>query len=668
MPNQLSDQPSLYLQQHANQPVDWMPWTEEAFSLAQKLDKPIIISIGYSACHWCHVMSEESFEDSYIASIMNRHFVCIKVDREERPDVDQTYLEAIHMFNQSAGWPLNVFCLPDGRPFWGGTYFPKEDQGQGIVPWPQVLMRIADHYKREKSELEENANNVVSNLLHANNGLSSNENEWDNELLLHSAKAICDSHDDQDGGFTPAPKFPSPMKIDFLLAIRESQAVRLNQTLAEKIDHSVQTTLTKMASGGMYDQIGGGFFRYSVDAQWHTPHFEKMLYDNALLLSTYSKAHQRFPHPLYQEVVGQTIDWLVGNMQDKNGGFYSSVNADSEEGEGEFYLWKYSEIEKILNKEEVQEFAQAYDIKEEGNFTEEKSLPRRNYKIEEEGKSYLEHKNKILAFRNKRIEPTRDKKKIAVWNSLLIRGLVDASRAFYRKDWLQIAIDLNEWMSKSLLSNQNEVSSISFENNQLSQLSFLDDYAIWAESLLCLSSLSDWVKPGSSSSYIKQAENLTLSAIEKFKDKQICGFYFSEEQNDNPAQVRKKFWYDNATPSANSSLLRVFSTLYQLTDKEVWLTEFKEARAGYPNLCRQAPQGIGQALSSIAEEAVGLVTLTCPITQIDEIVHEISQKPYRPIFISSLKENLKTNGILRIGKTFEDEVKETNQLIETLFS
>ena len=668
MPNQLTDQPSLYLQQHANQPVDWMPWTEEAFSLAQKHDKPIIISIGYSACHWCHVMSEESFDDSYIASIMNRHFVCIKVDREERPDIDQTYLEAIRMFNQSAGWPLNVFCLPDGRPFWGGTYFPKEDQGQGIVPWPQVLMRIADHYKRDKSELEENANNVVSNLLHANNGLSSSENEWENELLLHSAKAICDSHDDLEGGFTPAPKFPSPMKIDFLLAIRESQAVRFNQVLADKIDLSVQTTLTKMASGGMYDQIGGGFFRYSVDTQWHIPHFEKMLYDNALLLSTYSKAHQKYPTRLYEEIVSQTIDWLIGNMQDHNGGFYSSVNADTEEGEGEFYLLKYSEIEKVLNTGEAQEFANAFTINKEGNFAEDKSLPRRNSTIEKEGKSYNEQKRSVLSYRNNRIAPSRDKKKITVWNALLIRGLVDASRAFHRKDWLEIAINLNEWMTENLLSSRNHVSSISFENNQLSDLSFLDDYAIWAESLLCLSSLSDWVKPGSSSIFIKQAENITLSTIEKFKDKQICGFYFSEKLNHNPAQVRKKFWYDNATPSANSSLLRVFSTLHQLTNKESWLMEFKEARAGYPNLCKQAPQGIGHALSSITEEAVGIVTISCHENQIDAIILKLSQKPYRPIFISTNIDDLKTKSTLKIGKTFEYKIKESEQLVEKIFS
>ena len=298
MPNQLSHQSSLYLQQHANQPVQWMPWTQEAFDIAKKLDKPIILSIGYSACHWCHVMSVESFQDSYIASIMNRHFVCIKVDREERPDIDQTYLEAVRMFNQSAGWPLNVFCLPNGRPFWGGTYFPKEDKGGEIVPWPQVLMRISEHYKREKGELEENANNVVSNLLHANNALSSRANEWNNKLLLSAAKSICDSHDDIEGGFTPAPKFPSPMKIDFLLSIRESQAVRLNENFSDKIDLSITATLSKMACGGIYDHLGGGFFRYSVDSKWQVPHFEKMLYDNALLLSTYSRAFQRFKKPV----------------------------------------------------------------------------------------------------------------------------------------------------------------------------------------------------------------------------------------------------------------------------------------------------------------------------------------------------------------------------------
>lgn len=668
MPNQLSDQPSLYLQQHANQPVDWMPWGKEAFALAQKLDKPILLSIGYSACHWCHVMSKESFEDTYIGSLMNRHFICVKVDREERPDVDQTYLEAIRMFNQSAGWPLNVFCLPDGRPFWGGTYFPIEDQGQGIVPWPQVLMRIADHYKREKAELEENANNVVSNLLHANNGMSSNKNEWQNQLLLEAAKSICDSHDDQDGGFTPAPKFPSPMKIDFLLAIHEAQSMRNNSAFTQKIGQSVQRTLTKMAAGGMYDQIGGGFFRYSVDAQWHVPHFEKMLYDNSLLISTYSKAYQKLSLSFFSEIVSQTIDWLLQDMREGNGGFYSSIHADSEDGEGEYYLWTASEIKNILTKHESEEFMHAYEVSEKGNFEDGKSLPRRNFTTENELESFCVQKRALLECRSKRVQPSRDKKKITVWNALLVRGLVDSSRAFLRTDWLKIAIDLNEWMTQSLLTDKNEVFSISFENDQLSNLSFLDDYAIWAESLLILSSLSDWIMPGSSARYIEQAEKITLSAIDKFKDRQICGFYFNEKSTDNPAQVQKKFWYDNATPSANSSLLRVFSTLYQITGKEVWLEEYKEARAGYPNLCRQAPQGIGHALCAITEEAVGISTLSCSPEQTDEVVKEISKYPYRPIFIFSNNENTDQKAVLKIGTDFEEESSNPAELIKKIFS
>jgi uncharacterized protein YyaL (SSP411 family) len=528
MPNQLSHQSSLYLKQHANQPVQWMPWTQEAFDIAKKLDKPIILSIGYSACHWCHVMSVESFQDSYVASIMNRHFVCIKVDREERPDIDQTYLEAVRMFNQSAGWPLNVFCLPNGRPFWGGTYFPKEDKGEEIVPWPQVLMRIAEHYKREKGELEENANNVVSNLLHANNALSSSPNEWNNELLLSAAKTICDSHDDIEGGFTPAPKFPSPMKIDFLLSIRESQAVRLNEKFSDKIDLSITTTLSKMACGGIYDQLGGGFFRYSVDSKWQVPHFEKMLYDNALLLSTYSRAFQRFKNPIFKKVVEQTIEWLYQKMADEDGGYFSSISADSNEGEGEYYLWKYVEIEKILGSMDAAKFADAYGISQEGNFESDKSLPVRKNQSEQEIFLYEELEKKLLENRENKTEPVKDKKKITSWNALLIRGLVDAARAFNRKDWLQKALDLNKWMSDDLTIEGSDISSILFENQKLSPLSFLDDFAFWAESLLNLSSISDWAEKGSSQKFIQQAEQITLSAIKNFKDDEQCGFYFSK--------------------------------------------------------------------------------------------------------------------------------------------
>jgi uncharacterized protein YyaL (SSP411 family) len=668
MPNQLSDQSSLYLQQHSNQPIEWMPWSKKAFALAKKLDKPIIVSIGYSACHWCHVMSDESFEDSYIASIMNRHFVCIKVDREERPDVDQTYLEAVRMFNQSAGWPLNVFCLPDGRPFWGGTYFPKEDKGQNIVPWPQVLMRIADHFKRERGELEENANNVVSNLLHANDALSSDKNDWRNELLLHSAKAICDSHDNKEGGFSSAPKFPSPMKIDFLLSIREAQSVRLNKTIATEVDRSIETTLSKMASGGLYDHIGGGFFRYSVDEKWQIPHFEKMLYDNALLLSTYSRANHRFPTPLFGDIVSQTIDWIITNMKSEQGGYFSSVNADNEEGEGEYYLWTLPEIKKVLKEHNANSFGKAYGITKEGNFEQQKSLPRRNNNFSENEEAFNECKRILLSIRKQRPEPCRDKKQILAWNALLIRGFVDAARAFHRKDWLQNAIDLNNWMTENLLTTDFIISSISFENGKVSNLAFLDDYAYWAESLLALSSISDWINPGSSKQYVQQAEDITLTAINKFKDKKKCGFFFSEENTDIPARARKKFWYDNATSSANSSLLRIFSTLHHLTDKTVWKKEYEEAIAGYPNLSKQAPQGIGHALSAITDEAIGLCSIVCNTVHTEEILFKIAQNPYRPIFLNIEKEKMSDRITLNVGKKFSEEIKTPEEVFETIFS
>jgi uncharacterized protein YyaL (SSP411 family) len=667
MKNLLSEEPSLYLQQHSKQPVNWMPWGKEAFELAHKADKPLIVSIGYSACHWCNVMSKESFEDTYIASIMNRHFICIKVDREERPDIDQTYLEAVRMFNQSAGWPLNVFCLPDGRPFWGGTYFPNQDNGQGIVPWPQVLMRISDHFKKERQELDENASNVVKNLIHANNALSSVESEWSNELLLLSAKNICESHDDKNGGFTPAPKFPSPMKIDFLLAIRESQSIRTNQKLAHQIDHSIKTTLSKMGNGGIYDQIGGGFFRYSIDEKWHTPHFEKMLYDNALLLSSYSRAYQRFKSPIYKEKVEQTIHWLIRTMTDEDGGFFSSINADNEKGEGEYYFWEYEELEKVLEKDDFQKFVDAYWVSESGSLENGKSLPILKNDSQNDSVSFEGIKKTLLKNRNERPKPSRDKKKITSWNALLVSGFVDAARAFDRKEWAQLAYELNKWMTKNLISKEGDICSILFENKNLSSHAYLDDYAFWAEAILNLSSISESIISGSSKELISDAEKITLFALEKFNDPKLCGFFFNEDGNNKPAQVRKKFWYDNATPSANSSLLNVFSSLYLLTEKESWLKEYQVLRAGYPNLTRQAPHGIGHALRAISEYEIGKCKITCSPNQVEEIMSEIAKKPYRMIFISTGKKT-ETDLTLQVGNDFKEKIKLPKDCVKKIFS
>ena len=304
MQNRLSKENSLYLKQHAGNPVDWYPWGEVALAAARESDKPLLVSIGYSACHWCHVMAHECFEDEYIAGLMNQHFICVKVDREERPDVDQVYMEAVQMIQHSGGWPLNVFCLPDGRPFFGGTYFPPEDRGNGLIPWPQLLMRIADFYQRSRAELEKNAEAIQKNIQSATMIIpdESTREPWD-ALLVDAARGICGNHDDQYGGFGGAPKFPPSMSLNFLGVGQNSCILKDDTELKQRIQTVCQTTLRAMACGGLFDQFGGGFARYSVDKYWRIPHFEKMLYDNALLIDAYMRGWLDNRDPLYASVV-----------------------------------------------------------------------------------------------------------------------------------------------------------------------------------------------------------------------------------------------------------------------------------------------------------------------------------------------------------------------------
>ena len=314
MSNRLAQESSLYLRQHAKNPVHWWPWCDEAFAQAKKLNKPVLVSVGYSSCHWCHVMAHESFEQPYNAELMNKHFVCIKVDREEKPEVDKLMMDAVQMIQGHGGWPLNCFCLPDGRPFFGGTYFPPEDRGHGQVPWPQLLMRVADFYHSNKNELMANADAIAKNLIHLTVAPDANGLAPTPQDLIEAAKRICENHDDTYGGFSGAPKFPTPSVIDFLLGIRATHAADHDATLATRLDAVITITLGAMARGGLYDQIGGGFHRYCVDRDWTVPHFEKMLYDNAQLIGTYAEAWARYRDPLYLAVVEETIDWLNREM------------------------------------------------------------------------------------------------------------------------------------------------------------------------------------------------------------------------------------------------------------------------------------------------------------------------------------------------------------------
>ena len=668
MPNRLAQERSLYLLQHADNPVDWFPWGDEAFAKAREEDKPVLVSIGYSACHWCHVMARESFGDDYVAEVMNRHFVCVKVDREERPDVDHVYVEAVQMFNQSAGWPLNVFCLPDGRPFWGGTYFPREDKGGGLVPWPQLLMRIADHYARSKDELAENADNVVKNLVHANDAQTGSPREWSPRILLEAARKLCSAHDDEFGGFTPAPKFPSPMKLDFLVSLRESSACSGDAALAKRIDETAPLTLSAMAKGGLFDQVGGGFCRYSVDARWKIPHFEKMLYDNALLLSTYARAHRRYREPLYAAVVEETIGWLLRDLLGPDGLFHAALDADSEGEEGKHYVWTPEEVAAVLPAEEAAGFCETYDVTLAGNFENGASNPVLTADEPETRRKWAEARQTLLAARNIRPRPTRDDKQLASWNALLVRGLAEASLSFGRKDWLAMARDLADAILFTHFPADACPHSVRHPGLAASGPAFLDDYAFLAESLLSLASVIDWLDPGTSCHYQAEAVRVVEAAMERHRDPSRPGFFFTANEDEAPGGARKKLWYDNALPAGNSSLLRVFSTLRALTGEEFWEQQFAEARAAYPKLALRIPQGMGHALSSLVEEAMGIAVVTIKEASVEAIAQALAAQPYRPVHIRVTEaKDAPVGYTLCVNETCLPPAEEVASIIQALF-
>jgi uncharacterized protein len=668
MSNRLEKESSLYLRQHAENPVNWYPWGEEAFVAAREEGKPLLVSVGYSACHWCHVMARESFENAYIADIMNNHFICVKVDREERPDIDHVYVEAVQMFNQSAGWPLNVFCLPDGKPFWGGTYFPAEDKGQGIVPWPQLLMRIADHYKRTKEEMVENAENVVKNLVHANDAQSSGDVQWDHGVLLEAARNLCSSHDDEHGGFSPAPKFPSPMKMDFLLTIRESHACSQTLGMGERIDAIALKTLSIMGRGGLFDQLGGGFARYSVDDEWKIPHFEKMLYDNALLLATYSRAMRRIPDPLFAAVAEETVQWLILDMLSPEGGFYSSRDADSEGEEGKHYAWTPEQVKEILGENEGTTFCEAYDVTIEGNFEQGTSNLVLLCLDFEKRLSLASHRKKLLEARSKRTAPTRDEKQVTAWNALLIRGLAEAGFAFGRKDWLTLARDTADWVWDKLRDEDGTLHAVRYPGANASGPGFLDDYAFLAEALITLASFIDWIQPGASATYQARGIELAETALARFRDPELSGFYFTADDQEAPAKARKKLWYDNALPSGNSSLLKVFASLQQLTGEPRWFREFSKARAAYPNLARRVPQGIGHALAALGEQAIGIAVIKIKDAPIEPLVEILRQKPYRLIHLRTTEAAEQPRGYqLCVGTECKEPSENASEILRLLY-
>jgi len=635
MPNRLSEENSLYLQQHASNPVEWYPWGEEALKAAETSGKPLLVSIGYSACHWCHVMAHESFEDEYIAGIMNKHFICVKVDREERPDLDQIYMEAVQMIQQQGGWPLNVFCLPDGRPFFGGTYFPPEDRGQGLIPWPQICMRIADFYKRSKGELIENAESIQKNILAGTQAASTGgaSSDWNPECLLEAAQGICGNHDDQYGGFGEAPKFPPAMSLNFLRALRPAA----ESDLAARIDEVSHITLRAMAHGGLFDQFGGGFARYSVDAHWLIPHFEKMLYDNALLIDAYTRAWLDTQDPLYAAVVEETIGWLDREMSAPSGSFYAALDADSEGEEGRYYVWTPEQVDSVLGPSLARELRAAYNITKEGNFELGKSNPALVEADFVVRVKLADARRQLRECREaERVSPGKDTKISTAWNGMMIRALADAGFYFDRPEWTQRARKAIDFLWSELVTETPEgiqLKAVYYERGGAKVDAFLHDYALLAEACLAVASKIDWVEPGNSATYQARAQACVDQAMRCFTDEHSIGYYFTAEGAETPV-ARRKEWFDNATPSGNSVMLHALSGLHALTGDGRYAAEFEATLPAYADYAGKVAAGVAHGLEAAATYQSGVVVIKVGVdVDMNALRNALADKAWRRTFI-----------------------------------
>ncbi len=563
MSNRLKNQTSPYLLQHANNPVDWFPWGEEALSKAKTENKLILVSIGYSACHWCHVMEHESFEDQDVADIMNSFFVCIKIDREVRPDIDQIYMDAVQLMTGSGGWPLNCFCLPDQRPIYGGTYFKKED-------WKSLLRNLADYWQQKPDE-------AVAYAVRLTEGINKTELlvkigeevEYSKTDVLAIFDTWKRSFDLVEGGYNRIPKFPLPNNWQFML--------RYAHLMNDDVAHTAsRVTLQKMAFGGIYDQIGGGFARYSVDGRWHIPHFEKMLYDNAQLVSLYSEAFQYTPDPIYKHVVFECLEFIEREMTAADGGFYSAIDADSEGVEGKFYSFTKDEIKTILGDDEAL-FSIFYQVTEEGNWVEEgTNVFNRKFENAElalqlgisvtelESKISLA-KSKLLKARSLRIRPGLDNKILASWNGMMLKAYSDAYRVFGDAKFLEIAKASADFICEKLINSNQLIRVYHLDMLQADHsVAFLDDYAFVIDGLIGL------YEACFDESYLQIAKQLTENAISEFYD-QKSGMFFYTAKSGEQLIARKQEIIDNVIPSSNSMMAHNLFKMGHFYDQNEYL-------------------------------------------------------------------------------------------------
>ena len=591
MPNRLANETSPYLLQHAENPVDWYPWGEEALNRARDEDRPILLSIGYSACHWCHVMERESFENDDIAALMNEHFVNIKVDREERPDLDAVYMEAVQMLTGSGGWPMTVFLTPEGRPFYGGTYFPPDDR-QGMPGFPRLLAAASQAYQTNKSEIER-VTRQLSDQMGRSGQMPRGFTPLTTEVMHNAYSQLATQFDHLNGGFGNAPKFPQPMTPEFLLRYYRHG---FNARALEM----VELTLQKMAYGGMYDQVGGGFHRYSTDAYWLVPHFEKMLYDNALLARLYLHAWQITGNPLYRRITEETLDYVLREMTDPAGGFYSAQDADSEGVEGKFFVWTPNELRPLLG-DDADLIMGYYGVTEHGNFEGSNILnvprPSADYANQQSisgealSDAIARARTTLLEVREQRIHPLLDDKVLTSWNGLMLRAFAEAGAALDRPDYLDAARNNAAFLLDNMRDTDGRILR-TWRNGEAKLLGYLEDYACLADGLLALHEAT--LEPRWLQEAVAAADG--MNAL--FWDDAVGGFYDTGSDHEQLV-IRPRDVFDNAQPCGSSVATDVLLRLGVITGNEDYSSKGATPLRALQQLLGRAPAATGHWLAAL---------------------------------------------------------------------
>jgi uncharacterized protein YyaL (SSP411 family) len=578
--NRLARESSPYLRQHAGNPVDWYPWGEEAFARARTEDKPVLLSVGYSACHWCHVMERESFEDPDIARLMNESFVSVKVDREERPDVDHVYMQAVQAMTRHGGWPMTVFLTPDGVPFYGGTYFPPADR-HGLPGFPRVLRGVAEAWRQRRGEILESGRSLVEELGQAER-LRDSTRLLTEEVLWSGFRGLAAEFDDRDGGVAHAPKFPQPMLWEFVLRVWKRGGDERAAEMARK-------TLTRMARGGIYDQLGGGFHRYSVDGHWLVPHFEKMLYDNGQLASLYLHAYQAFGDAEYRRICEETLDYVLREMTDPSGGFYSAQDADSEGEEGKFFVWTLEEIRDVLGRGDAAGALRYWGVDLGPNFEGKNIL---FVAGEPEVDRVASARATLLAARAQRVRPGLDDKVLAAWNGLACRALAEAGRALERVDYVTAAVRNAEFLLGRLRRDGRLMRVWSPRDDQAKIPGYLDDYAMVAAAML------EVYEATFDRRWLDEATRLGDEMLSRFWDEERDGFFDTSAEHDQLV-VRPRNLFDNAVPSGSAVAVETLLRLAVFTGEERYQAIAARALRPMADLMARHPAGFGRWLSAL---------------------------------------------------------------------